>query len=227
MKFNKWSKFYVIIVCVLIGCNIVSAQEFSCSFGKDQWQSNKWIHVKSPRWDYQGKWIQKDNHIENQVPDGATPKDLLGKVAGQTYTSMVLKEKFKGNVTISSNMEFTDRMAPLIVIAPELGENTNGIPEYREHFEIVLFDKGFNVWHHIFKNGKPSWKKAAYSNFTLKPNTRYTLQVKLTGKMMTIAVDGHEMGYLNASLPNEFHIGITGCEGVNRFYDLSVNKTTK
>jgi hypothetical protein len=204
----------------------VDAAEFKCSFAKGKWSQNDWIRVKSARWEYLGGWIQKNNYIENVIPFGAEPKALLGKLAGQTYTSMVMKEKIKGDITIVSDMEFTFRMATLIVIAPTLGQNTNGVPEYREHFEVVIFDKGVNVWHHFFKDGKPFWKKAAYSNFTLKPNIRYTLEVKIEhtskGKMMKVSVDGHEFGYMDDSLPDEFYVGITGCEGINKFYNFAV-----
>jgi len=204
----------------------MAGQGFDGSFARNQWKPDNWMRVKSPRWEHFGGWAQKDDCIENETPVGANPKELLGKLAAQTYASMVLKEKFKGNVTVSAKMEFTDRMAPLIVIAPELGKSAKGVSEYREHFEIVIFDKGVNVWHHFFAAGKPAWKKAAYSRFTLKPNTRYTLKVKLArtprGKMMTVFVDGHEMGYMDESLPDEFYVGVTGCEGVNRFYDFAV-----
>lgn len=215
-----------VMIVFVVAALVMAGQGVDCSFARDGWNPDSWMRVKSPRWEHFGGWVQKDDCIENETPTGAKPKDLLSKLAGQIYSSMVLKEKFKGNVTVSVEMEFAGRMAPLIVIAPELGASAKGVPEYREHFEIVLFDKGVNVWHHFFKAGKPSWKKAAYSRFTLKPNTRYTLKVKLArtsrGKMMTVFVDGHEMGYMDESLPDEFYVGITGCEGVNRFYDFAV-----
>ena len=49
---------------------------------------------------------------------------------------MVLIKKVSGNVTVTSTIEFDDRMAPLIVIAQEPGKDKLGRPEYREHFEI-------------------------------------------------------------------------------------------
>ena len=215
---------------LLIAVLLVSLQsfggEFKCSFAKGGWNPDNWILVKSARWDYFGGWVQKSDCIENETPAGATPKELLGKYSHDTYTSMVTKSMFKGNVAISAEMEFTDRMAPLIVIASELGKSAKGIPEYRDHFEIVIFDKGVNVWHHYYKDGKPSWKKAAFSRFPLKPNKRYTLKIVIKkskkGKMMSLFVDGREFGYIDDSLPGVFHVGITGCEGLNKFYDFKV-----
>jgi hypothetical protein len=201
-------------------------EEFKCSFAKGGWNPENWILVKSPRWDYFGGWKQKPDWIENEVPAGAKPKELLGKLSHHTYSSMVTKREFTGKVAISAEMEFTDRMAPLIVIAPELGKSAKGIPEYREHYEIVVFDKGVNVWHHYFKDGKPYWKKAAFVRFTLLPNKKHTLKVQIKpskkGTLMVVDVDGHEFGYIDDSLPASFHVGITGCEGLNRFHNFKV-----
>ena len=195
-----------------------------CTFDKAGWKPDEWTLVKSPRWAHFGNWVQRSDHIENETPPGATPKLLLGKLAPQSYTSMVYKAKVTGKVTIKATMAFDDRMAPIIVIAPELGKSAGGQPEYREHYEVCVFDQGVNVWRHSFKSGKPSWQKAAFARFPLKPRTRYTLQVTKRRKQLTVTIDGHEFGYLDESLPEEFHVGITGCEGVNRFYDFELSK---
>ena len=202
---------------------------FQCSFARGAWDPNDWIMVRSPRWDHPGKWVQADAYIQNETPKDATPQDLLGKRAGETYTSMVLRKKLSPDITVRSTLEFTHQMAPLIVIAPELGRDDQGSPEYREHYEIVIYDKGLNLWYHNFKDGKPWWKKIAESSFALKPNTRYNLAVTVSkkqhGKMISISVAGHHIGILRESFPDQFHVGITGCEGKNNFYDFQVDKS--
>jgi hypothetical protein len=204
---------------------------YHCSFAKEQWDPSDWIRVKSPRWDRLGDWIQTETCIENQTPAGADPAQLRDAFAGQTYTSMLLDQTFSGAVEIGSTMEFADRMAPLIVIAKEPGKDQNGTCEYREHFEIVLFDKGVNIWHHYFENSQPSWEKSAFSRFALKPNIRHHLKIEIiptpSGKRLSVCVGDHEFGYLDHSVPDEFYVGITGCEGVNRFYDFQVRKSQR
>lgn len=221
---------YIIFLFVL---NIVSIQLlaqplFETSFAKGEWKQDEWIMVKSPRWSYIGKWVQGETFIQNKTPDGATPEEMLGTKSSETYTSMVLKNKFSGEITVKVKMEFADRMAPIIVFAPELGKDKNGIHEYREHFEVVLWDEGINIWHHYYKNGKPFWKLAAFERFPLKPDTQYELKVKFSkrksDKLLSVNVNGHEFGYMDNSLPNEFYVGITGCEGINRFYSFVVTK---
>jgi hypothetical protein len=182
--------------------------------------------VKSPRWDRLGEWVQEADAIRNQTPAAATPTDLLGKSAPETYSSMVVARPFEGNLTVRTSLSFDDQMAPLIVLAPALGKDAKDRPEYREHFEIVAYDKGVNVWHHTWADGKPAWKKAAYWNFELRPKTRYTLEVQVNhsshGPMLVVKLDDREMGYLDTSLPTMCFVGVTGCEGVNHFHDFSV-----
>ncbi|MBN1675905.1 MAG: hypothetical protein JXR37_32980 [Kiritimatiellae bacterium] len=220
----------VTIATIALATNATAGDLLSCTFTPNAWNSNDWLLVKSPRWDHFGGWVQREDCIENETPAGATPKELLGKRAPETYTSMVLKQKVKGKrVDVYATMAFADRMAPLIVIAPALGADAEGRPEYREHWEIVLYDEGLNVWRHVLKDGKPWWRKAAFVQCAFKPNVRYKLGVRVEktpkGRMLSVCVDDAvKMGYMDDSLPDEFHVGITGCEGVNRFYDFSVER---
>lgn len=207
---------------------VASNQDFKCCFSKGSWRKEDWIVVGRPDWKSDaGGWIQKNDCIENKVPSNATAEDLIVKLAPQTYASMVLKEKCKGNVMISAEMAFADRMAPSIVIASDIGKNEKGEAEYHEHVEVVLFDEGVNVWRHVLREGKSSWEKMVYWKFALKPNTKHTLAISLTqaseGRKLSVSVDGHEMDYLDESLPDTFHAGIAGCEGVNKFYRFSVS----
>ena len=205
---------------------------YACIFAKDGWKKEDWINVKSPRWDYFGEWVQDHGCIRNECPAGADEKEIESKRAGETYSSMLYKNKVGADVTISATMDFAYRMAPLIVITPEFGKDDKGRNEHREHYEIVLFDRGVNIWHYYYENGKSFYKKAAYSSFPLEKNRKYTLTVSIKkvkregvvdGKELAVTVDGkHEFGYLDDHFPDEFYVGLTGCEGVNHFYDFEI-----
>ena len=229
------SKYHFIVrtlslLLLFCGSMVAMAAEIGVkySFAAGKWQADDWLQVKSPRWDYRGEWEQRDDHIVNRVPAGS-PEDLQGKLAPQTYTSMILKKQFSGSAVISARMEFDYRMAPLIVIAPTYGADAQGRPEYREHWEIVLYDKGINVWHHYYRDGKPSWRKAAALTTTFKPGVPYRLEVKLefaaSGCFLTVTCGDHTFGYHDDNLPKNYYVGITGCEGSNRFYDFTIEKT--
>jgi hypothetical protein len=202
------------------------AGEYHCRFAPDGWQTEDWLLVKSPRWPHRGTWIQETDGIRNATPPDATPEDMLGKRAGETYTSMVLRKPCEGNLTIEATMSFDHRMAPLVVLAPELGQAEDGYPEYREHWEIVLFDEGVNIWHHTFADGKPAWRKAAYARFAVEPGTMHRLTIRVqntrNGREISVRCGENHFGYLEPNLPERLHVGLTGCEGVNRFHSFAV-----
>jgi len=217
----------MILMAVVVALVVQSArtEDLAWKFTPDGWKSEEWILVKSPRWAYFGQWVQKPDHIENEVPADAKPVEWQGKRAPETYTSMVNSKRFTGDIRVTATTWFTPEMAPIIVLAPELGKDRAGRAEYREHFEICIYNKGVNVWHHLYKDGKPSWKQAAYARFELKPETPYLLDVEIKGKRMIVRIDGHEFGYLDESLPAQYHVGVTGCEGLNHFYNMSIKGT--
>ena len=201
---------------------------YQCDFSKGKWEASEWQIIKSPRWSYIGDWEQHPDHIANKVPKNASEEEMLNKRAGETYTSMILKEKFSQNLTITSTMSFDYRMAPAIVITPGYGKDADDNLEHREHFEIVLFDKGLNVWHHYYTDGKPYWKKAAFIDADFESKNKYSLSVEIKtderGTTMIVSCEGKTFGFMDDSIPKMFYVGITGCEGVNRFYDFQISK---
>jgi hypothetical protein len=210
---------------------VMAHGDVNVDFSRGKWDESHWIVVKSPRFDYCHGFTQRDGWIENICPD-LKPKEIYEKYHSAVYSGMVYKDKFKLGSTISSKMGFDHRMAPLIVIAPELGKSKDGKPEFREHWEVVLYDLGINVWHHYMTaDGKPAWHKAASlllkPDNTYKPNLRHDLQVKISKsrkghKEMFVTCGDYVLQYVDESLPDEFYAGILGCEGRNMFYDFNV-----
>jgi hypothetical protein len=125
-------------------------------------------------------------------------------------------------------MSFDYRMAPSIVIAEKPGVSAEGYPEFRTHYEIVLFDQGINVWRHWFKDGKQVWKKVAHLPAKFYPNVKYEMDVEIKftarGPVMEISVGEREFSFVDTLLPREYYAGIVACEGVNRFYEFEIEK---
>ncbi len=195
---------------------------YSCTFTPGHWERADWIRVKLPQGEHFGDWVQQDKCISNQVPEGAAPEELEGKRTPETSSSMVYKEKVRGNVTIISTMAFAHKMAPLVLLAPDVSENAKGQKECSERFEVVIFNEGVNIWRHSLKDGKLTYRKAAFASFRLEKDTPYRLEVKKADKTLTVSVAGHIFGYTDDALPDACYVGITGCEGLNRFYNFRV-----
>ena len=213
---------------LLLAGTLFAAQETKISFAQDAWNPQDWTLVKSPRWPNIGSWKQCADHIENAVPADATKQEMLGKRAPETYTSMLWNTPITGNFTVETKTDFNYRMAPLIVLTEAPGASADGYPEYREHWEVVLYDQGINVWHHECVNGRVQWHLAAMVQHTFLPDTVYTLSVsvkyKSTGPEMTVRCGDLTFAYTEHDLPKQLRVGITGCEGVNRFYDFTIRQ---
>ena len=205
-----------------------AAELFKCQFVPDGWNKADFVEVKSSRWPNINTFRQEKDHLVNVCPKDATPQEMLGKRAPETYAAMVWKKPVSGNVVIKSSMSFDYRMAPSLVLAEEVGKSKTGYPEFRNHYEIVLYDRGLNVWRHWFKDGKQVWRKVGYLNAEFKPNVKYDLEVKITftarGPMWEVSAGGHKFGFVDDLLPKKYFVGIVACEGVNRFYNFEVKK---
>ena len=193
-------------------------------FGRGKWDPSAWMNVKSARWDYVKDFVQADDHIVNPCPD-VSDEELYAKYVTEVYASQVLREKVHAKARISCTMSFDHLMAPLIVIAPRFGEDDKGRPEYREHHEVVLYNEGINVWHYTFPNGKPHWHLAAFLRVPFAAKERHTLSITVERRrevQLTIECGGHVFGYQDEYLTDDFYVGLTACEGRNRFYDFTV-----
>jgi hypothetical protein len=182
---------------------------YSCTFTTNGWSRDAWMLVDRPDMKAGGNWTQGADYIENDNPE---------------HTSMVYPKWLHGDATVACTMSFADRMAPSVVIAARISEPAGKTAVYQEHFEIVLWDQGINVWHHVLQNGKSRWVRTAFCTVPLKKNEKHRLEVRKAGKELTLTVGTTTFGYVDPSLPDDFRIGITGEEGVNRFYDFAVKQ---
>ena len=198
-------------------------EKYYTAFARDQWNKNEWLTVRSPRWEEISHWIQKDDCISNYVPDDLKPEDMqMGRDrTGESYISMLLKKPVTGSAQIATTCVFHSRMAPLIVFSRELN------PIHKEHLEVVLYDRGVNLWHHFFYAGKPSWKLLSFIELDLAVNEKHTLTAEMIcthkGKFLLMGCDGKTFGCrLADDWPETYYVGFTGCEGRNSFYDFSI-----
>ncbi|MGN0866169.1 MAG: hypothetical protein ACI4SG_00625 [Oligosphaeraceae bacterium] len=224
----------LLLTVVLAASALHATEERRWGFQPGQWSPRDWVMVRSPRFPFPGEWVQEEDFIRNRVPpqqegepDRAYGERLQGPEAPRTYVSMVLAEPVKGRkITLKATMAFQYRMAPLLVLANGLGADGEGNPEYREHWEIVLYDQGINVWHHELREGKPYWRLAAFLQTPFSPQTPHLLsaQVEFTAKgpRLTIRCGESVFGCLLPTLQPNFRAGLTACEGVNQFWDFTL-----
>ena len=216
---------------------------YDAKFVKGSWNPADWEMVRSWRFDHDAEFLQLGNCIQNKVPEGVSDQELQGKKGNSGYAIMLLKQKFKGNTVITCNMEFDYRMAPGIIIAYEPVKYGKDKLELREHYEVILYDDGLNLWHHYFEKGKPDskdprviksgveqkWRKqfCSLEKKFYKPKTKYEVKVTVRhtgrGPQIEISCGGRIISGYAPNVPaGEYRIGLVGCEGRNRFYDFKV-----
>ena len=205
-----------------------AADVIKCKFVPGGWNKADFIEVKSSRWPNINFFRQEKDHLVNICPADATPQEMLSKRAPETYAAMIYKNPVTGNAVIKARMSFDYRMAPSIIIAEKPGVSKGGYPEFRTHYEIVLYDRGLNVWRHWFKDGKQVWRKVGYLACEFKPNVQYDLVVSISftgrGPVWQVSAGGHTFGFIDDLMPREYYAGIVACEGVNRFYNFEIKK---
>lgn len=229
----------MILVIAALGRNFAGAEEkltkspsdlitsYHCTFARDSWKADDWLMVQNPYAPVKATWIQRIDGIANNIPEGMTPTEAMKSRCNDLFASMVLKKKVTEPVTISTVTSFEPQYAPLIVLADNLEEIKPGESVYRKYVEIVIYDKGINFWQHKYEDGKETHEKVAWSNFDLKPDTKYKLDVKVNGRYIEATVDGHHIGWKSPDMPQSFYAGITACEGLNKFYSFDVEPIGK
>lgn len=227
---NKFIKVGLAAV-VFAGCQLVlGAEQYFTDFARKKWNKADWQIIKSPRWNYVGEFVQLNDCIANQTPN-LPDEEIFKKHVNKVYSCMALKKQFKGDCAIQCTMSFDHRMAPSILIASGFGKSSQGAMEQRDHFEIVLYDGGINIWHHYYKDGKPSWRKAAFIECKYEAKKQYKLKAiyrkTAKGKELSVICNNQRFGYMDDSLPDSYFVGIIGCEGRNRFYDFKINTDKK
>jgi hypothetical protein len=217
------------ITLLLLGSNWLFAADnalakfsYTTSFAEGKWNQSDWFDMRSASSDIHGEWIQNKDHISNKVPDGEKLEDVIKENQNKLFISKLLNHKLSGTSEISSTMSWDKNYAPLIVIASAPESVQAGLPFSRNYIEVVIYEKGINIWQHFYKDGKQSYKKVAWIDCSFKAKKKYKLEVSVRAKELYVKVGNYNLGVNGMEIPENYYVGITACEGINRFYDFSV-----
>lgn len=158
--------------------------------------------------------------------DGCIKNEYNPAVGDYEYTTAMLKDKLCVGTRIVAECDFERRGAPLIVVSDCLFSR-DGAEYYGEHFEVVAFEEGCNVWHNI-PSGEDNPRrtlivnKLHFEDIPTPNKSRVKLSVEFCREELRIEMNGIAFTVKAPGLPKEFYFGITACEGINRFYSLSV-----
>lgn len=183
-------------------------------FRKGEWEQH-FQYAYSWRFPETPKFIQEDDCIVN---GSCNPL----RQNGCDVTSILLKETYTAGATLSFTASFAYYGAPLVIIADGLEQDDQGNLRFGHYQEVVLWENGVNVWD-IQKNGDGfQYKWLLRNDFPLKPNQIHSLSVRLEENRLDILAGGHHCTLYIPNLPKTAYLGITACEGINRFYTLDI-----
>lgn len=184
-------------------------------FKKNMWDETDIIHAYTYRFPYTNKFVQNEDCIENGVNPGMSD--------GFDYLSLVTKEKYPLGTKMIVHCSFSGDAAPLLIFADSLDKCEDGSRRYGNYFEVVLYKNGINVWRlWRKKDGSVTWHKRLGAEFPVAEDEIHTLCVKLVEDYIYIDIDGISFSLRTEDIFSSCHMGITGCEGPCRFYDMNI-----
>lgn len=189
----------------------------------------------------EGNWERYFNYAYTRrfshTPEFIQEADCIVNARKSEFTTILLKDRYAPGTRISFTTSFESYGAPLLVIVKDLERDEQGNLRFWDYQEIVLWEKGVNVWNlqkDETNSGSTPWNGfSAVDNgiridwlmsscHPVQAGKRYTMTVELGRQLIKVWVDGHDFDLRIPGLPENVYLGITGCEGINRFYDLEI-----
>ena len=176
---------------------------------------DKFIYVSSPASKSKNKFIQKENCIENSYNKEIKDFD---------YISIITKEKYGDDVTVKVKCSFDKFGAPLLVFTDDYKTLEDESYQYGLHFEVVAYENGCNVWHIVPGKGKSPIDVAKVNSmeFAIEEKSMIEMEVTIKEKKLYIRVNDKTLIAEHEDIPEKMHVGITACEGINRFYEFKI-----
>ena len=187
------------------------------NFANGTWNTEDLEYAYSPACFDRAAFRQEEDCIVNGVG-----KSLFG----YEYISLLDKTKRKVGVKLTLKCSFEKFGAPLIVFSNDLPVNEKGEKIYGEHYEVVAYEKGINVWkvipwpERVERPIKPFL--LAKKEFGIAGNEMIEIKVEVLENKIKSWVNGEYLETEVEGLPTEFWVGFTACEGINRFYSFEI-----
>lgn len=185
-------------------------------FSKGNWTMEGLRYAYSCRFNQNTRFLQREDCIEN--PPDPTMRD------GYSYITLVTEKKLKPGVRLTTRCAFSGLAAPLVVLIKDLFEK-NGLPSYGDYQEVVLWKNGLNVWNlWLREDGTVEYHKLLGIDASVEEETIHTLTVDVLEQGFDITLDGQKLYVRDEHIYPAFYLGITGCEGPCRFYDMEITQ---
>ena len=143
------------------------------------------------------------------------------------YVSIVHNDTFGKGAKVSAKCSFDHYGAPLFTFANSIyKDEENGVLRYGDHYEVVAYEEGCNVW---FVTKAPEGSGRRFDSecclrlrFPIEEKSMIRMSTELLDGVLRVEVNGASFDLPAPRLAKEVYIGITACEGINRFYEAEI-----
>lgn len=187
------------------------------SFADESWQIDKLSYAYTNRFHETPILTQCDGWVQNgENPSGCDQK--------YGYVTVLTKDKITTPVKIVTRFSFLGLAAPLITMVKDLTTDKNGTLRYNDYKEIVVWKNGINVWNLWRDNSKINYHKLLGMEFSISEEETHTLEAIISDDSFTFTLDGIKTTLSIENMYPSFHLGITACEGICKFYDMEIGE---
>ena len=184
-------------------------------FAKENWNLDELTYAYSYRFEEHRVFTQLSDCVVNQK-DESVPGEFEN-------IPLLTKKQYGAQTRVTTRCAFDGMGAPLILLADKMYRDADGFLRFGNYFEIVLYERGINVWRMWMRDGKVTWKKLMGAQFDVAEGEIHTLTAEIGTDTLAVEADGKRIQLYVPDLYTSYHVGITACEGINRFYDLELD----
>ena len=189
-------------------------KEHYYSFANEKWKEEL-IRAYTFRFKEAPEFKEASDHITTS--ENPNYKD------GYDNISLLAKESFSAGVKASLRCSFDGLGCPEIIIVKKPEMCDDGFVRFGEHFEVVLWKNGVNVWRHFMDESyKCSWHRRLGVTRSVTEKDIHELEVRVEKGYISFSVDGINATLRTEDLFDSFYIGVTACEGIVRLYDFKI-----
>ncbi len=165
--------------------------------------------------------------------DDCISADFNPAIGDFDYIGLAMREPVEGDRTVTVRCAFEALGAPLVVLADSVTTDEFGHRRFGPMYEVVAYAGGCNVWR-ILPNLDPNDPERGYTvrsitqqSFPVPEKTPLTMTVRISGtgtdrRALTVTLGDRTFTVDAPDLPDRYTVGLTLCEGKNRFYSLDV-----
>ena len=165
----------------------------------------------------------KDTPLFTQLEDCITTAVNPTHREGYDNVSLLSKQVHSLGVTVTTHCSFNGYGCPEIILVEVPEQCPDGAVRYGACYEIIPWKNGINVWRHYRDaDGRCHWHLRLGLTFPVEEDKLHEMTVQVLDKQLHITLDGMKTVLRTEDLPENFHVGITGCEGIARFYDMQI-----